>query len=264
MAWVEGRTVVVTGGSSGIGKGVAFAVAAAGGRVVVAGRTRSRVDEAVEQIRQSGGEGLGVATDVGDPEAVERLMDAAVQTYGTLDGLVTAAGFGTVQPLLEQPIEEIDEMVRTDLLGTAYAVRSAAARMARGSQIVTVASAVAGSPLATMPLYGAVKSAVVVLSESIRDELAARGIRLSCLLPGGVATHFQDSWGESELSAIGMGEGETPRPHWAFEDGSGEGAAGGGDGPDMRRVMRSRDMAPSVLFAFDLPERSRGATLEVL
>ncbi len=264
MGWVEGRTIVVTGGSSGIGKGVAFAVASGGGRVVVAGRTRTRLDETVHQILQAGGEGLGVATDVGDPQAVERLMDAAVDAYGGIDGLVTAAGFGTVQPLLEQPLDEIDEMVRTDLLGTAYAVRSAAARMASGSQIVTVASSVAGSPLESMPLYGAVKTAVVVLSESIRDELAARGIRLSCLLPGGVATHFQDSWGERELEAFGMAGGGRPRPHWAITDRPGEDPAAGNDGPDLRRVMRSRDIAPSVLFAFDLPERSRGATLEVL
>ena len=263
MAWVEGRTIVVTGGSSGIGKGVAFAVAGGGGRAVVAGRTQSRIDETVEQIREAGGDALGVATDVGDPLAVERLMDAAVEAYGGVDGLVTAAGFGTVQPLLDQPLGEIDEMVRTDLLGTVYAIRSAAARMARGSQIVTVASSVAGSPLESMPVYGAVKSAVVVLSESIRDELAARGIRLSCLLPGGVATHFQDSWSTRELEAFGMAGSGTPRPHWAIGDGP-DGDAPATDGPDLRRVMRSRDIAPSVLFAFDLPERSRGATLEVL
>jgi 3-oxoacyl-[acyl-carrier protein] reductase len=262
VSWVEGKTIVVTGGSSGIGKGVAFTLAAAGARVVVAGRTASKVDETVTQIRGAGGEGLGVPTDVGDVAAVEALMDAARDTFGTLDGLVTAAGFGTVMPMLEQPLDEIVEMVQTDLLGTIFAIRSAATRMGRGSQVVTVASSVAGGALPSMPVYGAVKSAVVILSESIRDELAARGIRVSCLLPGAVATHFQDRWGQEELEAFGMAGGGTPPVHWAIDD-SVE-VAGAADGPDLRRVMRSRDIAPSVLYAFELPERSKGTTLQVL
>ena len=250
MSWVDGKTVVVTGGSSGIGKGVAFAVAAAGGRVVLAGRTASRLDEGVEQIRAAGGEAIGVATDVGDAAAVEGLMEHAVDRYGTLDGLVTAAGVGRFGPMLTQPQEDIDETVRTDLLGTIYAVRAGAVRMAPGSQIVTIASAMAGRPSSTLSVYAAVKTAVAALSESARPELAERGIRLSCLLPGGVATHFQDGWGEQELGAFGMsGHAGTP-------------VAEGG--PDLSRVMRARDVAPSVLFAFDLPERSRGATLEIV
>jgi NAD(P)-dependent dehydrogenase (short-subunit alcohol dehydrogenase family) len=261
MSWVDGKTVVVTGGSSGIGKGVAFALAAAGSRVVVAGRTPSRIDETLSQILEAGGTALGVPTDVGDPSAVDELMDAAVGEFGSLDGLVTAAGLGTVQPMLDQPLADIEEMVRTDLLGTIYAIRSAAERMGRGSQIVTIASSVAGSSLPSMPVYGAVKSAVVVLSDSIRDELARRGIRLSCLMPGAVATHFQDSWGPRELEMFGMAGG-SPVPHWAVDDASG--APADGDGPDLRRVMRSRDIAPAVLFAFELPERSNGATLQVL
>jgi hypothetical protein len=71
------------------------------------------------------------------------------------------------------------------------------------------------------------------------------------LLPGGVATHFQDGWGPSELGALGIA-------------GSGAGVAKEAGGPDLSGVMRARDIAPSVLFAFDLPERSRGATLEVV
>jgi NAD(P)-dependent dehydrogenase (short-subunit alcohol dehydrogenase family) len=251
MSWVEGKSVVITGGSSGIGKGVAFAVAAAGGRVAVAGRTPSRVDQTVQQIRESGGEAIGVPTDVGDPGAVERLMDETVSAFGSLDGLVTAAGLGKVGPLLRQSLADIEETVRTDLLGTIYCLTAAASRMGPGSQVITVASSMAGSPSATMPVYAAVKTGVVVLSDSIRGELAAKGIRLSCLLPGGVATHFQDGWGSEELGHFGMGGSEAGKPK---EEG----------GPDLSKVMRARDIAPMVLFAFDLPERSKGATLEVV
>jgi NAD(P)-dependent dehydrogenase (short-subunit alcohol dehydrogenase family) len=261
MSWVEGKTIVVTGGSSGIGKGVAFALAGAGGRVVVAGRTASKIDETVAQIRGAGGEGVGVPTDVGDAGAVEALMDAAVSAFGSLDGLVTAAGFGTVSAMLDQPLAEIEEMVQTDLLGTIYAIRAAVTRMPRGSQVITVASSVAGMPLPSMPVYGSVKSAVVILSDSIRDELALRGIRVSCLLPGAVATHFQDSWGPEELEAFGMAGDGPPVPHWTIDDSV---PAEAPDGPDLRRVMRSRDIAPSILYAFELPERSRGVTMQVV
>lgn len=266
MSWVDGRTVVITGGTSGIGKAAAFAVVAAGGRVVLAGRTERRVAESVAQVRESGGEALGVPTDVGDPDAVDRLMAAAVEEFGSLDGLVTAAGIGRIGSALTQPLADIEQTVRTDLLGTIYCVRSAAERMGPGSQIVTVSSATdaghmatlatsgssdpGGAPSATMAVYAAVKTAVAMLSNSVRPELASRGIRLSCLLPGGVATHFQDSWGPSELQAVGMDSGED----------------GGVDYQplDLSTVMRARDVAPSVLYAFDLPPQSKGANLEIV
>jgi 3-oxoacyl-[acyl-carrier protein] reductase len=250
MAWVEGKTVVITGGSSGIGKGVAFAVAQAGGHVVIAGRTESRLADTVDQIEGAGGQALGVVADVGDAAAVEHLMQEAVARFGGIDGLVTSAGVGKVDGLLDQSMADVDETIRTDLLGTIHSIVAASAHMQPGSQIVTIASSMAGTASATMPVYAAVKTAVVVLSEGIRGELAERGIRLSCLLPGGVATHFQDGWGERELSHFGM-SGTA-------------GASKDSGGPDLSHVMRARDIAPSVLFAFDLPERSRGATLEVI
>jgi len=246
MSWVKGRTVVITGGSSGIGKAIAFAVAADGGRVVLASRTQARLDEGVEQIRRAGGEAIGHATDVGDADAVEALMERAVAEFGAIDGLVTAAGLGKFGPLLEQDRAAVEETVATDLLGTIWALQAAGRRMGPGSQIVTVASSMAGMASSTMALYAAVKSAVVVLSDGVRTELAERGIRLSCLLPGGVATHFQDGWGPEVTSEFGVTAG----------DGSGE--------LDLSHVMRARDIAPAVLFAFDLPERSRGANLSVV
>lgn len=251
MAWVEGKAVVVTGGSSGIGKAVAFAVAAAGGRVAIAGRTPSRVEQAVEQVVQAGGEAIGVPTDVGDPTSVERLMEATVGAFGGIDGLVTAAGLGRVSPLLSQPLADVEETVRTDFLGTVNCVVSAARIMRPGAQVITVGSLMAGSSSGSMPVYAAVKTAVVNLSESIRGELASVGIRLSCVLPGSVATHFQDGWGAAEMQAFGM-------------SGSAAGVPTEEGGPDLSKVMRARDIAPSVLSLFDLPERSRGATISIL
>jgi NAD(P)-dependent dehydrogenase (short-subunit alcohol dehydrogenase family) len=251
MSWVEGKVVVVTGGSSGIGKGAAFAIAANGGKVVIAGRTVARVEETVQQLRATGADALGVPTDVGRADDVEHLMQEAVERFGRIDGLVTAAGSGKVAPLLRQPLADVEETVHADLLGTVYSVVAASAHMQPGSQIVTVASSMAGSPSAAMPVYAAVKSAVAILSNSIRAELATRGIRLSCLLPGAVATHFQDGWGAEELATFGL-------------QGSGAGVAVEDGGPDLSHVMRARDIAPAVLFAFDLPARSRGATLQVV
>lgn len=266
MSWVEGKTVVITGGTSGIGKAAAFAIVAAGGRVVLAGRTQSRVDEAVGQVREAGGDALGVATDVGDSPAVESLMAAAVDHFGAIDGLVTAAGIGRIGSVLTQPLEDVEQTVRTDLLGTIYCVRAAAERMKPGSQIVTVSSATdaghmatlatsgsadpGGAPSATMAVYAAVKTAVAMLSNSLRPELAGRGIRLSCLLPGGVATHFQDSWGAAELQAVGMESGVDGGTEY--------------QPLDLTTVMRAREIAPSILYAFDLPPGSKGANLEVV
>ena len=256
-SWVNGKTIVITGGTSGIGKAAAFAVASAGGRVVLAGRTQARVDEAAAQVAAAGGEATGIAADVGDPAAVGRLMDAARDRFGSLDGLVTSAGLGKMGPLLTQPLNDIEETIRTDLLGTIYCVREAATRMQPGSQIITVSSAMAASPGSTrwpkdpltasssMAVYAAVKSAVTLLSDSLRTELGSLGIRLSCLMPGSVATHFQDDWGSPEDWAVSPQPGQT-------------------GSLDVSNVMRARDIAPSILFAFDLPERSLGTNLEIV
>lgn len=244
MSWVEGKTVVITGGSSGIGKGVAFALAAQGAQVVLAGRNPDRLERTVEHIRERGFAALGVPTDVGSQAQVDQLMDRALERFGSIDGLVTAAGMGTVGPLLAEQPTVIDETVRTDLMGTIYSVRAAAVHMEPGSQIVTVASLMAGQPSTGMPLYAAVKSAILVLSDSIREELSARGIRLTCLSPGPVVSHFQDGWGEEEFRALAV----------VGKDGT---------SPDLEQIMRARDIAPAVLFALELPERSRGATLAI-
>ncbi len=263
MSWVEGKTIVVTGGTSGIGKGVAFALAERKGKVVLAGRTVGRLETGISQIRDAGGEAIGVPTDVRDPAAVEGLMAKAEQAFGHVDGLVTAAGVGRVHGILEQSDAEIDDEVRTDLLGTIYAIRAAARRMPPGSQMVTIASSVAGTLSPGMPLYGAVKTAVVALSNSIRDELAGLGIRLTCLLPGAVATNFQADWGEREMALFGMGGHGEPTPHWTAHPDLPQDEPPA-TGADLRRVMRARDIAPAVVFALELPARSRGGTLEVL
>jgi len=205
---------------------------------------------------------VGVPTDVGDIDAVEALMDAARDRFGSLDGLVTAAGFGTVMPMLEQPLDEILEMVQTDLLGTIFAIRSAVARMGRGSQVVTVASSVAGAPLPSMPgLRGGEVGGGDPLREHPR-RAGRPGHPPELPPPRRGGDTFSGQLGAGRARSLRDGRCGTPPIHWAIDDLAE--VAGAADGPDLRRVMRSRDIAPSVLFAFELPERSKGTTLQVL
>lgn len=186
----EGRVVVVTGGTRGIGLGLARELAARGCSVVVCGRTPERVTAAVAEL---GGRAHGVAADVTDRADVQRVWDEAVAAYGRVDVWVNNAGLSAPRrPLPEVAPEAAEAVLRTNVLGVLHGCAVAQAGLAAqpgGGWVWNMEGFGSGGQKQTgMTTYGASKRAVTYLTESLVKETAGTPVRVGFLSPGIVAT----------------------------------------------------------------------------
>jgi NAD(P)-dependent dehydrogenase (short-subunit alcohol dehydrogenase family) len=187
---LEGKVVVVTGASRGIGAAIASAAVEAGASVVLASRKQDGLDAVAEQIRAKGGTALPIAAHTGDPEAVDALFDKAITEFGAVHGLVNNAAtnvyFG---PLLGVDEGAWDKIFETNVKGYFNAMRAFASR-ASGGSVVNIAS-VAGMRAAPFQgVYGMTKAAVISMTQTLSQELGSGGIRVNAIAPGLVETRF--------------------------------------------------------------------------
>ncbi|SEB88825.1 SDR family oxidoreductase [Streptomyces sp. TLI_105] len=215
-----GRTYLVTGGGSGIGRAIALALAAAGARVTVAGRTPQRLDETVALIEKAGGEALAVPTDVRDPEAVDALVAAAVERFGRLDGLVNNAAGNFVVPGIDLSPGGWRAVVDIVLNGSYYCTRAVARRLREqgtGGSILSVIATYAWHGHPGTVHSAAAKAGVLAMTRTLAVELAPLGIRLNCIAPGptetegaGAALWATDEAREEVLATVPAGRFADP------------------------------------------------------
>jgi len=182
---IADRIAIVTGGGSGIGKATAEVFAQEGANVIVGDLPES----AGEEVARSMG-GTFVATDVGDPQQVERLVRTAVDKFGRLDIMYNNAGIGQTAPLLEHSDELYAKTIRVDLDGVFWGLRYAGRVMVaqkRGA-IVNTASVAGIRGSVGLSAYNAAKHGVVGLTRSAALEFAPAGVRVNCVCPGIVDT----------------------------------------------------------------------------
>jgi NADP-dependent 3-hydroxy acid dehydrogenase YdfG len=188
---LQGRTAVVTGASSGIGRAIAERLGGAGAHVVLSGRTEAAMKEAADRISGTGGSAKVVVADVRDPGAVQGLVDAAVADTGRLDVMVNNAGLSYPGPIVDADPEEWRAMLETNVLALLAGCRAAVQAMrvcgAEG-HIVNISSVAAQRP--DSGVYGATKHAVNTISQTLRRELADDPIQVVTIMPGAVATNF--------------------------------------------------------------------------
>jgi short-subunit dehydrogenase len=185
---LTGKTVIVTGASSGIGEATARALHAAGAQPVLAAR---RVDRLAQLSEQLGG-ALAVPTDVTDPAARQSLIEATLDRHGRIDGLVNNAGVGLLKLLVDTQPAEFSELLQLNVV-SAQAMTQAvlpAMRDQGGGRIVNVSSGVIQTPAPMVSAYAASKAALAMLSAVARVELAAEGIDVSTVFPSLTATEF--------------------------------------------------------------------------
>ncbi|MCC5949664.1 MAG: SDR family NAD(P)-dependent oxidoreductase [Nitriliruptoraceae bacterium] len=195
MTVLEGRRILVTGASSGIGAAIARAIADAGGRPGLLARRRDRLEALAAEL-----DGVAVPADVVDPDATAAAVDRAAEALGGLDGLINAAGVMRVGSVLEMDPADCQLMFDVNVRGTLHAVRAAVPHLRRtdGARDIVNVSSMSGRRLgsATSGLYAASKAAVHMMSEGMRREFKDEGIRVSVLAPGFVRTELFEASGQ--------------------------------------------------------------------
>jgi NAD(P)-dependent dehydrogenase (short-subunit alcohol dehydrogenase family) len=203
----EGKVVVVTGASSGIGAGAARALAGNGWRVVLAAR---RADELDAAARSCGADALAVPTDVTHRDQVEALRDRAIERFGAIDAWVNNAGVGLARPTLQLTDEDVDRMFLVNTKSVLYGMQAVIPHFQQRGRghVVNVSSVLGRAPLAPIrSAYCAAKAAADSLTRTVRADLARDwpDIHVSLLVPGIVATDF----GKTALATSG---GAPPAP----------------------------------------------------
>jgi NADP-dependent 3-hydroxy acid dehydrogenase YdfG len=188
---LSGRTSIVTGASSGIGRAIALKLGEAGSHVFLVGRTRSAMEASKKEIEEAGGKASLVTADVRDVAQVRDVVDQAVRETGRLDIMVNNAGVSFPAPILEGDPEEWRTMLETNVLallvGCQAAVKAMRACGAEG-HIVNISSIAAQRR--NSGVYGSTKHAVNAISATLRDELEDDSIRVVNVMPGAIATNF--------------------------------------------------------------------------
>ena len=191
---LSGKTVVIAGASSGIGRGAAERLAALGANVVVAARRGDVLDELAAEIAAAGGSALAVATDVSDSGAVARLADAAVARFGRIDVWINNVGIGALGLFWEVPVEDHRRVVDVNLAGLMYGAHAALRQfLEQGAGVLlNIGSVESEVPLAYQSSYAATKAAVLSLSRSLNEELRLVGrhdtIKVGTVMPWAIDT----------------------------------------------------------------------------
>jgi NADP-dependent 3-hydroxy acid dehydrogenase YdfG len=200
---IEGKVIVITGASSGLGEAAARLLSAQGAQVVLGARRRDRIEALAEQLTESGGTAISVVVDVADRQQVKNLVDTAVRTFGRIDVMINNAGL-MPQALLERlQIDEWDRMIDVNIKGVLYGIAAALPYMQRqkSGHFINVSS-VAGHKVGPgSAVYSATKHAVLALSEGLRQEVKPYNIRTTVISPGAVATELPDSSTDPEARA---------------------------------------------------------------
>jgi NAD(P)-dependent dehydrogenase (short-subunit alcohol dehydrogenase family) len=187
----QGKSILVTGASSGIGRACALALGREGGQVVAAGRRAERLAEVAGAIRESGGACELVTGDVRDPATCRAWVESAKRRFGGLDGLVNAAGVIGSGGLLETSVEEWDRVMDSNLRSVFLMTQAAApALIERKGAVVNLSSVAGPRPYANLFAYCVSKAGVDQLTRCAALDLASHGVRVNAVNPGVVVTEL--------------------------------------------------------------------------
>jgi len=202
---LQGRTAVVTGGSKGIGRGIAETFARAGVDVVITGRTNADIERTVADLAGLAGTVTGVAADVADPQDCRRVVETAVERHGGLDIVCANAGIFPSGRLAELTPEDIEQVIGVNFKGTVYIVQAALdALTASGHGRVIITSSITG-PITGFPgwsHYGASKAAQLGFLRTAAIELAPKKITVNAVLPGNIITEGLIGMGQSYMDQM--------------------------------------------------------------
>jgi NADP-dependent 3-hydroxy acid dehydrogenase YdfG len=197
---LQGTVALVTGASSGIGEASARALADRGAAVALAARRKDRLDELALELQQAGARALAIEADVTEQAQARDIVQRTVEEFGRLDTVVNNAGVMLLGPILEAPTEEWDRMIALNLQGLLYVAHAALPHLLDAAQqeprrvadLVNISSVAGRVARSGSGVYNLTKHGVGAFSESLRQELAERHVRVSLVEPGAVDTELSD------------------------------------------------------------------------
>jgi NADP-dependent 3-hydroxy acid dehydrogenase YdfG len=199
---INGKVIVITGASSGLGEAAARHLSAEGAAVVLGARRSDRIRGLADDLISKGGKALAVVTDVTHFDQVKALVDAGASTFGRIDVIINNAGLMAHSPIERLKVHEWVQMVDVNIKGVLFGIAAALPYMMRqkSGHVINVAS-VAGHKVARDgAVYAATKHAVRALSEGLRQEVKAHNIRTTVISPGAVDTELPDRITEADVA----------------------------------------------------------------
>jgi NADP-dependent 3-hydroxy acid dehydrogenase YdfG len=195
---LSGTVALVTGASSGIGEATAVALAQQGAAVAIVARRKDRIEALASRIVDAGGTALAIEADVSSQEQAQALVERTVSELGRLDTLINNAGVMLLGPAVGAPLEEWDRMIGVNVQGLLYCAHAAVPHLLQAAQdsprkvadMVNISSVAGRVARNGSGVYNLTKHGVGAFSESLRQEVARRHVRVSLVEPGAVATEL--------------------------------------------------------------------------
>ena len=199
---IEGKVVVITGASSGNGEATARYLSSRGATVVLGARRVDRIKALADELSRKGGKALAVQTDVTEVDQVKRLVDEAVKTFGRIDVMINNAGLMPHSPLERLKIADWDRTIDVNLKGVLYGIAAALPYMTqqKSGHFINVSSVAGHKVRPGSAVYAATKTAVLVISEGLRQEVKPYNIRTTVISPGALATELPNSITEPDVA----------------------------------------------------------------
>lgn len=214
---LTGKTVIVTGGTAGIGKEIALSFSQQGAKVVVFGTSPERGAEIEKIIKDQGGEGQFVPVDISKTDAVDQAVNQVLAQHGFVDILVNNAGITRDQLMLKMTEAEWDDVIDTNLKSCYNTCRALMRPMlkARKGKIINISSVIGLTGNAGQVNYASSKAGIIGFTKALAQEVAKRGITVNCIAPGFIETRMTDALNEEQkqtiLAKIPMGRMGSPK-----------------------------------------------------
>jgi NAD(P)-dependent dehydrogenase (short-subunit alcohol dehydrogenase family) len=207
---LSGKTAIITGASSGIGRAIAEALAEAGANLVLVGRDEARLEDSLAEVRGRGVEAVPVAVELTGDDAPGVIVDAAIAGFGRIDILVNCAGIFEPQPFATQPLESFDRQMKVNVRVPFALTQAALPHLPHGASVINISSIAGHAGFPQSAAYCASKGAVELMTKGLAAELGPRGIRVNCVAPGNIHTPMNQQQFEDSPEYMRSLEARTP------------------------------------------------------